>query len=234
MKKIIRVLPLLLLLGSIVKVNAQVPDFAFTTYSGPRINFGVDAAIDFHFLLADATFSSGKEPQIGFSTRGWASIWLRDKLALQVGLGYALRRNDISMDSVILSSDINPLTGVVTYSTIDQDIAMHEIQLPVLLRYRFSSSEYGLYAAGGPFLGWVILGHSSGVVYAGNGTTESLNGYSFRQGLDPGLQACLGKTLRLGSAARMGVEGYGNIYAGKMRMVPARPCVAGLRLRYWF
>jgi hypothetical protein len=235
MKKIICILPLLLLLGSMARVNAQAPDFAFTTNSDPerRISFGIDAALDFHFLMDDETYIHSRQPQLGFSTRGWMSMRLRDKLALQVGLGYALRRHDYTIDSLVFSSDIDPQSGIVTYSSIEMDLALHEIQVPVLLRYSFQNSERGFYVAGGPFLSWAVLARSNGVVHGGNGTTEYLNARRFDEGLSLGLQACFGRTLPLGPSTRMGVEIYGNIHAGAMRIMPAVPSMAGLRLCFW-
>ncbi len=236
-RNFILLLFLLLFQATTLIAMAQSPQILATTSNrkpSQGTRFGLDAALDMNFLAWPKQLGAHRQPRIGFSAHAWGSFAIKEKLALQVGIGYALRRNSVKWDDVVFSSDIDAQLGVVSYSSMDAEIVSHEVQVPIILKYFFHSRAQGPYLGAGAMLSQTMAMHTKAVIHFGNGITERVDTRNPSDGFNIGLQACIGKTLQFGPSFRLGVELYGSRYFEKVTLVYCRPLVLGLRVSHWF
>lgn len=200
-----------------------------TLFGQQKLQFGMSAALDFTMLSSNGPV----HPRPGGAIHAVSSLTLLEKLSLQASLGYAIRPYHVQEDGLILESDIDPLQGVVSSSSLIYKGTYHEFQLPLLLKLHLQSTRRGPYIGAGPMVG-VAFGHSGkGELHLGNGTNVPLADLSYRTEPKIALQACLGHRMPLTAVHDLSLELYGNVYSGMFFLVPARTYTAGIRAGLW-
>lgn len=194
-----------------------------------KLQFGVNAGLDFNMLTGVGEVN----PRPGFSVHGVSSLSMTNKFSLQASLGYAFRPYHLQADEIILSTDIDSVQGVISSSRLVVDGSYHEFQLPVLLKFHLLSTHKGPYIGAGPMVG-LAVGHSgSGELIRGDGNVEQVSDVRYRPEPKLALQACLGHRMSLTPSTDLSIELYGNAYAGKFFLAPARNYTAGARVGLW-
>lgn len=99
------------------------------------IGFFVSPEVNGVFLKGKISGDRSIQPGFGFSGGVEASFAFGEHLLLRTGIGYGYRQFDYTLDNLILSTTI---LNNEPPSTARYEMAFHEIQIPVLVHYKFS------------------------------------------------------------------------------------------------
>jgi hypothetical protein len=157
--------------------------FAQSNLSDRKIQFGFSLTPEFNDLkVSNLLGQESVAPRIGVSTGLNVAFHLSNKISLRTGLGYGFKNYNHTQTGLIFSSDLNPITGVNTTSSIESKVSFRELQIPLVFQYELKENKFSISV--GMEITQPITNQSERIVYYGNGTTDILpnptqNGLNF-------------------------------------------------------
>ncbi|MEY4861047.1 MAG: hypothetical protein RL751_578 [Bacteroidota bacterium] len=147
--------------------------FAQSTLPDRKIDFGFSLSPEFNNLkVGNVVGQESVAPKIGLSAGLNVAFRLSHKSSLRTGLGYGFKHYNHTHAGLIFGTDLNPITGVNTTSTLESKVSFSEFQIPLVFQYELKENK--IFIAGGLECTLPFANHSERTVYYGNGTTEVL------------------------------------------------------------
>lgn len=148
--------------------------FAQSTLSDRKIQFGFSLSPEFNDLkVSNVLGQESVAPKIGLSAGLNVAFHLSNKISLRTGFGYGFKHYNHTHAGLIFGTDLNPITGVNTTTTVESKIAFSELQFPLVLQYELKENK--IFIAGGMEITQPFANQSERTVYYGNGTIEVLS-----------------------------------------------------------
>jgi len=117
-------------------------------------------------------FSFGSDISLALNKGPW-------RIAL--GIGYNNIKLEHQQHGLVFGSDIDPLVGIISTSTIDYDIDIGVLSLPFEVGYKLFPESFGLVVAPGLSWNYILVNNSNVIIRYGNGASASSNS-SFDKG----------------------------------------------------
>jgi hypothetical protein len=148
--------------------------FAQSTLTVRKIQFGLSLSPEFNDLkVGNLVGQESVAPKIGVSAGLNVAFHLSHQISLRTGLGYGFKHFNHTQTGLIFGTDLNPITGVNTTSTIESKVSFSEFQIPFVFQYELKENK--ILIAGGLECTRPFANQSERTVYYGNGTTEVLS-----------------------------------------------------------
>ena len=157
--------------------------FAQSTLSDRKIQFGFSLSPEFNDLkVSNLVGQESVAPKMGVSAGLNVSFHISNKFSLRTGLGYGFKHYSHTQTGLIFGTDLNPITGVNTTTTVESNVSFSEFQIPLVFQYELKENK--IIIAGGMEITKPFANQSERTVYYGNGTTDMLanpteNGLNF-------------------------------------------------------
>jgi hypothetical protein len=157
--------------------------FAQSTLSDRKIQFGFSLSQEFNDLkVGNLVGQESVAPKIGVSAGLNVAFRLSNQISLRTGLGYGFKHYNHTHAGLIFGTDLNPITGVNTTTTVESNVSFSEFQIPLVFQYELKENK--IIIAGGMEITKPFANQSERTVYYGNGTTDMLanpteNGLNF-------------------------------------------------------
>ncbi len=167
----------------ILSICFSLTVFAQSTLSDRKIQFGFSLSPEFNDLkVSNLVGQESVAPKIGVSAGLNVAFRLSNQISLRTGLGYGFKHYNHTHAGLIFGTDLNPITGVNTTTTVESNVSFSEFQIPLVFQYELKENK--IIIAGGMEITKPFANQSERTVYYGNGTTDMLanpteNGLNF-------------------------------------------------------
>jgi hypothetical protein len=167
----------------ILSICFSLTVFAQSTLSDRKIQFGFSLSPEFNDLkVSKLVGQESVAPKIGVSAGLNVAFRLSNQISLRTGLGYGFKHYNHTHAGLIFGTDLNPITGVNTTTTVESNVSFSEFQIPLVFQYELKENK--IIIAGGMEITKPFANQSERTVYYGNGTTDMLanpteNGLNF-------------------------------------------------------
>jgi hypothetical protein len=157
--------------------------FTQSTLTDRNIQFGFSLSPEFNNLkVGNVLGQESVAPKIGVSAGLNVAFRLSHQISLRSGLGYGFKHYNHTHAGLIFGTDLNPITGVNTTTTVESNVSFSEFQIPLVFQYELKENK--IFIAGGLECTIPFANQSERTVYYGNGTTDMLanptqNGLNF-------------------------------------------------------
>jgi hypothetical protein len=158
----------------ILSVCFSLTVFAQSTLSDRKIRFGFSLSPEFNDLkVGNVLGQESVAPKMGLSAGLNVAFHLSNKISLRTGLGYGFKHYNHTHAGLIFGTDLNPITGVNTTTTVESKVGFSELQIPLVFQYELKENK--IFIAGGMEITKPFANQSERTVYYGNGTTDVLS-----------------------------------------------------------
>lgn len=113
-----------------------------------RIKFGLAITPEYNNLrVKNLVGQESVATKIGFSTSLQVEFCLTNSISLRSGFGYGLKNYYHTHSGLIFGTDLNPVTGVNTTTTVESEVSFSEFQIPLIFQYELKENK--LFISGG-------------------------------------------------------------------------------------
>lgn len=113
------------------------------TPTKPTLEYGFSISPEVNYLM---THRSGEQSEAspGLSSSLFVHRDIGNRLAIETGLGFGIKQINHLQTGLIFGSDIDPQQGILSYSSLETNATLNEIQLPVSGVLTLAQSHFSL------------------------------------------------------------------------------------------
>lgn len=140
-----------------------------------RFNAGVSIRTNYNGLTFIPSGIGERTPDLnlGYGILINLNYSITDFFRLTTGIGYGRKNLSYEHTGLILPSDIDPMTGILSESRLEYGVPVNEIQIPLIMQTKPNS--IGFFSFAGLEFAYQIAGkNDERIIHYGNGETERL------------------------------------------------------------